>query len=265
LSDTDASKYNDLLLNYFEKIGIVAHFCLLTPFLGSQERQLLQLNKKLTFRKNVAIIDLRRAASDLWSNIDEAQRKAVWHARKSGIEVKVSDLSCADLDSFYQLYIQNMARVEATAFWHFPKSFFHETVNCLSKDNVTLMNALLNGEVISSFFLIHMYDKVFYHFSAAVHKHRKLNANALLMFDCMMWAKAAGFNFFYLGGGSTSEADSLFRFKNSFANNTLELFSSEVVVNKETYEGLVKAAKVEEKRAFGKELVTDFFPRYRAR
>lgn len=243
--------------------GAVAEFCLLHPKLTQAQRPLLPDGQAVTYRKEVVVADLTQPLPLIWARIEERQRKAALAARKAGIEIVISDGSDADYDAYHTRYLETMRAVEARAFWHFPPDYFRNCRDCLGGEHVTLMHAQRDGQILASFFHIHMYGTVYYHFSCSDPAARKLNPTSLLMIDSLIWAKSAGYDLFHMGGGRTDGTDPLFTFKHAFSGQTLALHSTQRVLNAEAYDRLTAAAKLRETKAYGAPIETAFFPRYR--
>lgn len=249
--------------DFAQQNAAVTDFALLNPKFTDAHKQNLPATQPVDYRKEVVVADLTPSLPAIWARIDDRQRKAVLSARKAGVEIIASDGSDADYDAYYVRYLDTMGTVNARAFWHFPDDYFHNCRDCLGAENVTLLHARYHGEIIASFFHIHMYDTVYYHFSCADLAARKLNPTPLLMLDSLIWAKGAGFKWFHLGGGRTDGADPLFTFKNSFSHQTLPLYSTQSILDPTAYESLTTAVKTREKQTHGDALESAFFPRYR--
>lgn len=248
---------------FAKECGAVAEFCLLHPKLTNAQRPLLPEGQAVTYRKEVVVADLTQPLPLIWARIEERQRKAALTARKAEIEIVVSDGSDQDYDAYHSRYLATMQTVGARPFWHFPPDYFCNCRDSLGADHVTLMHAQRDGQILASFFHIHMYGTVYYHFSCSDPAARKLNPTSLLMLDSLIWAKSAGYSLFHMGGGRTEGTDSLFAFKHAFSGQTLPLYSTQRVLDSDAYDRLTTAAKLRETKIHGAPVETAFFPRYR--
>ncbi len=262
-TSADLTAFQEAFLTFANDRNAVAEFCLLHPALGHLQAQLLPKEVEHAYRKEVVVADLTPPLPEIWARIEDRQRKAALSARKAGVVITTSDLSDQDLDAYHALYIRTMQSVGAKPFWHFPDRYFHNCRDCLGPDNVTLFHARHRGRVIASFFHIHMYGTVYYHFSCSEPDAKKLNPTALLMLDSLIWAKSAGFRLFHMGGGRTDGLDSLFTFKHAFSGQTLPLYSTQRVLNADAYARLTEATLLRETQAHGAPIESAFFPRYR--
>lgn len=259
----DVKGFAQGFLEFAQQKAAITDFTLLNPKFTNAQKDVLPAEQAVDYRKEVVVADLTPTLPEIWARIDDRQRKAAMSARKAGVEIIASDGSDADYDAYHLRYLETMDTVNARAFWHFPKDYFHNCRDCLGPDHVTLLHAQHDGKIIASFFHIHMYDTVYYHFSCADLAARKLNPTPLLMLDSLIWAKGCGYKWFHLGGGRTDGADPLFTFKNSFSHQTLPLYSTQSILDPSTYDSLTNAVKAREKQTHGDVLDNPFFPRYR--
>ncbi|WP_299968641.1 GNAT family N-acetyltransferase [uncultured Roseobacter sp.] len=262
-TEDDLGRFDDAVQASATSLGAISEFCLLHPLLGDAQKVLLSSNEPVTYRKEVVVVDLSQSLGEIWRRIEDRQRKAALAARKAGLVVRASDLSEADIARFQVMYLKTMENVGARAFWHFPDDYFHNCAAALGFDGTSLFHAEKDGEVAASVFHIHMYDTVYYHFSCSDPDSRQLNATSLLLLDSLIWAKGAGYRWFHLGGGRTDGEDPLFTFKRAFSGETKPLFSTQRILDTQTYDTLTAATKQREASALGQPRETSFFPRYR--
>lgn len=262
-SPQDLADFDMAFTEFAIQNGFVSEFCLLHPLLGNAQKKLLTASQAINYRKEVVVADLAQPLWQIWARIEERQRKSMLTARKAEMMVRSSDLSDLDLDSYHERYLATMETVDARAFWHFPSKYFHNCRDALGYDQVSLFHAEKDGKIIASVFHIHMYDTVYYHFSCSDPAFRHLNPTPLLLLDSIIWAKSAGYRWFHMGGGRTDQDDPLFTFKRAFSGQTVPLFSSQRILDRNAYALLTAATKEREASALGEPRETSFFPRYR--
>ncbi|MGZ2259837.1 GNAT family N-acetyltransferase [Roseobacter sp. A03A-229] len=259
----DLLDFDDAFTEYARRLGVVSEFCLLHPLSAKDQKPLIGAEQPIDYRKEVVVVDLSKPLEQIWARIEERQRKAALAARKSGLIVRMSDLSEADFDAYHTRYLATMETVDARAFWHFPRTYFQNCRDALGHDHVSLFHAEKDGEIVASVFHIHMYDTAYYHFSCSEPGAKSLNATPLLLLDSLIWAKNAGYRWFHFGGGRTDGEDALFTFKRAFSGQTKPLFSTQRILDKKAYAALTSAAKQRETDILGQPRETSFFPRYR--
>ena len=78
------------------------------------------------------------------------------------------------------------------------------------------------------------------------------NANDLLKYHALLWAKEEGYKKYNLGGG-LKDNDNLYKYKATFSNQTTPRCIYKRIFNKEVYDELVKDTQKD----------SNFFPAYR--
>jgi len=264
LSENAALKYAEAFSEYNLQQGAITEFCVLHPLLEAQQIACLPITLERSLRKHCVYLDLSEPYHILWKNIAERQRKAIAVARRKGLRVRKMQLDDRNINHFQNMYLSTMNRVNANSSWHFPDNYFTNCRDYLGENKVSLFAAELDGKAISYFFLIHEFETCYYHFAAGDPSYNAYNPSSLLMFDTLLWAKAQGLKFFFLGGGRTAEeSDSLFRFKSSFSEKTAPLHSYQRVFNSQLYEDLVSARFSTELDDSAMAINRDYFPLYR--
>lgn len=269
VSLSELENYQDHKSKFLETIGAVTEFCSYHPLFVNKECEENSRkdhgNIELVARKRCAYIDLRQDFIAFWSGIEERQRKAITNARRRNIKIRRECLSNASIGDFYYSYIATMNRVDAGNEWKFPKSYFTNCRDCLGEGACSLFNAYINDNIVASFFLIHLHGICYYHFSCSNPEYSSANANHLLLFDTTLWAKAQGYDFYFLGGGySAMGDDGLYRFKQSFTPLYKTLYQSKQIFDANKYNDL-KKMKIAFDKAKGNPLMdSQFFPYYRS-
>jgi len=125
-----------------------------------------------------------------------------------------------------------------------------------------LVNAVYDGEIISSDLLMHYGDYVHSHLGAASALGYQMKCGAVVMVDNTLKYAGEGRRWFLLGGGATGDPeDSLLRFKKHFTRTEpFDFYTGESVYDRKIYEGLCALAK----KKGGDCGDAGFFPPYRA-
>lgn len=269
-SSKEIATFCDLKKTFLIDQGGVTEFCSFHPLFADKNYQnhIASQGSELTRRKPCAYIELHIPSIQIWQGIEERQRKAIATARKRGVLVKREVLSEPNLENFYQDYIATMKRVNANDDWHFPEDYFHHCATLLGDSSCSLFNAYVGEKTIASFFLIHNFATCYYHFSCSDPDYASFNANHLLMFDSMLWAKAMGYRYYFLGGGYSSQGhDSLYKFKQSFSKTHCWLYQSREILDVDIYNALENEKRVYERDKVNVEPVknvhSNYFPAYR--
>jgi hypothetical protein len=211
----------------------------LLPYPGEREQKLVNV-----------VRDLDPTPDELWMDVEHKVRKNVKKARRSGVRVEFDD-SGARLDDFLRLYLDTLARREASERYAFSREFF-ERIPAPS----VYVHALHGDEVVSSE-LVLLSEHHAYSFLGGTRSDAfELRPNDLLKWELILWAKEKGKRRFVLGGGY-EDGDGIFRYKRSFAPHGLvPFFVGRRVLQPELYRELTERT--------GRRADANFFPAYRA-
>jgi hypothetical protein len=178
----------------------------LLPYPGERQQKLVNV-----------VRDLDPTADELWMDVEHKVRKNVKKARRSGVRVEFDDTG-ARLDDFLRLYLDTLARREASERYAFSREFFERIpaqsvyVHALHADDVVSSELVLLSEHHAYSFLGGTRSDAF-----------ELRPNDLLKWELILWAKERGKRRFVLGGGY-EDGDGIFRYKRSFAPHGLVPF-----------------------------------------
>jgi hypothetical protein len=178
----------------------------LLPYPGEREQKLMNV-----------VRDFDVTADELWMDVEHKVRKNVKKARRSGVRIEFDDTG-ARLDDFLRLYLDTLARREASERYAFPREFFagipapHVYVHALHGDEVVSSELVLLSQHHAYSFLGGTRSDAF-----------ELRPNDLLKWELILWAKERGKRRFVLGGGY-EDGDGIFRYKRSFAPHGLVPF-----------------------------------------
>jgi hypothetical protein len=195
---------------------------------------------------------------ELLRKMSDGRRSDLATARRS-LRISWSRGSNADADIriFCDLYEQTMARVGASAFYHFPLAYYDALTRGLG-DRVAVALAWHGHAPVGGAMFLADRTLAHYHLSGTDDDGRRLKATTLLIVEGTRWARGLGCGRLHLGGGAGS-IDSLFDFKRSFGGERHEYRYATVVADPSRYARLVeqrKSAALDEPR-------TGFFPTYR--
>lgn len=257
-------EFSKALCNYFMENKIASEFVSLHPLINNYEIVSNTDLVKLNYEKDVIVVNLTQNSSDIEKGFNRGNKSNINKARKLGIKIEKVKISSNNLNIFKNFYYRTMERKSASAKWFFPENFFENTFNSLGENRVSLFFAILAGSIISTYFIIHDYGKVYYHFGGSDSNYGCYRPNNLLMYEIILWAKEHGFELFHLGGGVTSsESDSLFQFKSSFSKNRIPLYSYNRINNSIIYDYLCELKKTYEVSDNSEIRNLDYFPLYR--
>jgi len=250
-------KYWEAWEAYCKEHGIVCEFVrfhpLLKNYIDFQELYNAQMNR------NTLAIEL---TDDFFMTQFTAKcRNTIRRAEKLGVICEV-DEQCESIETFCQLYYKTMEKDNADDYYFFSMEYFEKIREAL-KGRIFLVNAKLEDKTIAGALFMVSDNYLHYHLSATDPEYYSYSANNLILKVAADIGNKMGRQWLHLGGGvSSSEEDSLFRFKRTFAReerNLHEFWLGRAIYNQEVYDSLVNIRY--EQGEMDEE--STFFPRYR--
>lgn len=153
---------------------------------------------------------------DLRQGLHPDQRRSVRKAERAGVSITVSSRP-RNLEHVQQLYAATMQRQQAEDFFYFPNAYWH----ALAADDQLLapllVEARLEGRVISALLCFVSGPWLHAHLSAGNDEARAVGASAACYLAAAEWGQSQGLTSFHLGGGlGGSTTSSLYAFKRRF-------------------------------------------------
>jgi serine/alanine adding enzyme len=189
---------------------------------------------------------------DLLAGMDGKHRNTVRKAMRAGVTVETTPAP-RDLTAFADLYKSTMRRLEASDYYFFPAAYWRSLARM--GDQLVLVDALLEGEVIASAICLAGGPWLHYHLGAMADRARDVGATNLLLYEAARRAQEQGSAIFHLGGSAGTGEDSLFAFKRRFSPDDLfEYWIGKIVHDEGAYRRLTGGAEID---------FEGFFPAYR--
>jgi hypothetical protein len=256
-SDFNFSVFQKELNQCFKEQNIISVFSRLNSFIPYQESCLLGLGRTETLGR-VVYIDLTKTLDEQWKLY---HRRLRTYINKSRTIYKIKNANIrADLDSFIDLYYENMRRVNANKEYFFDKKYFLDLINSPDfETEVLLAISRKTGKVAGGAMFTKKNTIVQYHLSGTSERFLDLNPIKLLIDEMRIRGTQENYNYFNLGGGVGSKKDSLFYFKSGFSKYTLPFKVWKYIVNSNIYEDMVQ----QRKDIQHSDETLQYFPRYR--
>ncbi|MBC3846453.1 GNAT family N-acetyltransferase [Winogradskyella echinorum] len=244
---------------FFIENKIVSVFSRLHPYIDNQETLLTGLGEVKTM-SDVVCIDLTDTIENQRAKFNRRLKTYLNKSRKSCtvIEGNVDE----HLETFVELYHENMRRVDADDSYFFSDKYYREIMT--SSDFKSELMLCVHNEtqtIIGGAIFIKKGDIVQYHLSGLSEAYFDLNPIKLVIDEVRIRATEEGYKYFNLGGGRGSSEDSLFRFKSGFSKDFKKFKVWKYVVNQDAYQALVEQNL--DKQLDGDDLYSGFFPAYR--
>ncbi len=245
---------------YFNENKIIAVFSRLHPFLEHQE-EIHEGLGTITALSKVVYKDLSETLEDQRAKYNRRLKTYLNKSRKvcTVIEGKIEE----NLESFIDLYLENMKRVNADESYFFDTDYYYRLLTS-SDINSKLMLCKLNEtqEIIAGAIFIKTGNIVQYHLSGLSEDYFELNPIKLIIDEMRIESTNEGFKYLNLGGGRGSKEDSLFKFKSGFSKDYKTFKIWKYIVDENAYRILTE-------NHLGTQLENDdldigYFPAYRS-
>ncbi|WP_225036230.1 GNAT family N-acetyltransferase [Winogradskyella sp. SM1960] len=256
----DFIKFHKSLNSFFKDNKIIAVFSRLHPFIDEKESVLEGLGHMESLGK-VVYIDLNKPLKDQRASYNRRLKTYLNKSRKlcTVIEGNVNE----HLESFIQLYTENMKRIDADDSYFFSTDYFHQLLTSDDIDAKLLLCRLNETqEDIAGAIFIKTGDIVQYHLSGLNEDYFELNPIKLIIDEKRIQSTLDGFRYLNLGGGRGSKEDSLFRFKRGFSKDFKSFKIWKHIVDEENYIALTENHLG--KSIDHENLNAGYFPAYRA-
>ena len=211
--------------------GVVAEFIREYPFPAYLRRsRTLHVRDNLLFQYGPQPMEFAAGIKK------RARRDARLSARK-GCTVDV-DRDLRTLDSFQEMYADLADRKGFFGSHGFSTAYFQGVRRHLS-GMALLVNIAYTGRTMATALCLLYRGMLVYHLSASAHDAAPLLSNDLLLYTMLELGAQAGCRTLFLGGGlNADEDDSLFRFKEKFANERVRVHIGTKVHDQNEYERL---------------------------
>lgn len=228
-------QFQQELTQYCYANGIVSQFVRFHPLLQNQEvLSLVMEHKRL---KNTVYMDTTTEEAIL-GNMDSKARNIVRKAVKNGVSVRID--RGEHLKEFVEIYHETMDRDHATPYYYFPGRYYQLLCQGLG-ENLFFFYGMLEEQIIAAAIFFYSNGVMHYHLSGGKAQYRKYAANTLILYEAARWGAAHGIRQLHLGGGATSEDDSLFSFKKQFnKHGQVPFYIGRMIFDPEAYDFLLK-------------------------
>jgi GNAT acetyltransferase-like protein len=256
------NEFQKALTHYCTRNGIVAQFIAFHPLLENhksfQQAERLEVKRQ----KEVVWIDLSNDSRVQFRELSPNHRWSINKARRLGVQTGSQKANAETFAVFRDLYAATMERVGADERWMLPDAYCDSHAKYLGPDSLSLYNAELGGQIISSAFVLRCQNTAYYHLNGACEVALRTGANHLLIHELALWCKTQGCLRLHLGGGLEKD-DSLFRFKAGFSNCRSWFYTANIIYDDCLYRQLCEARTTWANANCIHSRTSDFFPAYR--
>ena len=248
--------FYDELFKFYKEQNVVSEYIRFSPIVKNHEHMEKVIDT--TYIKKFVDVNFEHYGENTDLGLKSRRRQSVNKARRKGLKT-VFELAPKSFDKQLEIYYDTMNRKEASGAFLFPKEYFEKMLDSLS-EKLLIINVMLEDEIIS-FGLCLLSEGVIYALVAGTNReYMKYSPSDIDYADTIKWGYENKYKHFLLGGGLTSsEEDSLYRYKKSFsiADTELDFYTGKKIWNKDDYDYLVSISNQDINKNI------DFFPQYR--
>ena len=252
-------KFYEIFSTFCKKSNIIAEFIRFHPILNNQNFSVSYLDV-IKNRKTV-VLNLNQTYKNIFENeYSSNNRRKIKKAQKI-LNYNIS-MNANKLEIFKKNYIDTMKRINSKKYYYFSEEYFLGFLNKLKKYSYVI-NVYDKKNIVQNSMIVFI-DGIYAHYHLGGRSNEcKINFSSNYMLDiAIKLAIEKGCKFFHFGGGSTtSESDSLLRFKSHFSKTKLDLYIGCKLYNEEIYNKICLDWK--NKNRYVKNYFQNFFLKYR--
>ena len=223
---------------YCKKENIVAEFTRFNPLTNNYKLSENYFNI-LFDRKTVCIEVDNQEYESFYKKFSTSCKRAIKKAIKEGVTVKVKEKPRQeDLLLFFEIYTENMRRVNATDYLMFNEEYFLSMQNL---EDVVIYYACIKDTVIGAFLCFLNKEYAHYHLGASRTEYLGLRPNNFLYNEFIKRSIDKKVSIIHFGGGRTTlEDDSLLKFKLMYSKNTKYFYIGKKIHNEDKYKETIQ-------------------------
>ncbi|HTN21398.1 MAG TPA: GNAT family N-acetyltransferase [Pelobium sp.] len=253
LKKSTVQNFKTTFLDFLKKNRYITVFSRLNPFFN--QLALLKEFGGVYDNGKVVYIDLRQSIEAQRSQYKFRLTNKIESLRKKGFYVKEATTR-EDVKAFTAIYQENMRCVHANEYYMFSEDYFIDMMR--SKEFICkLLLVYCSGKAVCGATVVCTNKIIQSHLLGTLNEYRKYAPAKLLTEEISLIGRRLGMHYFNLGGGYGFKEDSLFLFKSSFSDLTLEYKSWRFVADKDAYQKMLCENNIDP------ETDVDFFPLYR--
>ncbi|MDR0864175.1 MAG: hypothetical protein LBO74_04485 [Candidatus Symbiothrix sp.] len=248
----DIRVFQNELKTYFDANHIITVFSRLHPLFEKQPSLPGNLGEVIDMNMTVAI-DLNLPEAEQRKQYARSLKYKINYLKKKGVRI-VKASNKKEVDTFIEMYMENMDRVHAAESYYFSPDYFY---TILEKIDSSLLLAEYEGKYISGSLCTFCKGIMQAHLNATKNDFLYLSPLKLVLEQARIEGMKKEMNWLHLGGGKGGADDSLFLFKSRFSDIRFMFKVWKYIHNQEVYDALVHEKHKEDL------LETTFFPLYR--
>jgi len=223
--------------DYHAKSNIIAEFTRFHPLLEnykfSQERMSVFFDRKTVF------VDLKNSYESILHDFQKTTRKQLKRCHhKHNLEVEIIENDISQIEVFYSIYTEAMARVQSIEYLYFNIEYFRKLI---STTKSALFIAKQECKPIAAIIAFYNDYYIHGHLGGALTDFLNTSSYSLLYSEIIKFGKEKGCKYFHVGGGATNEIDDkLLLFKLNFSDTTADFYIGKKIHNQLIYDNVIK-------------------------
>lgn len=211
--------------------NIIAEFLRFHPFNPFPKKYYKNFDF-FNYDRDTVIIDLTKNYNYVTENYSYSLKRNIKKAKNNFLRYEQLIKNNENIKLFYNLYYQTMYKNNANKFYFFSLEYFKKLFQL---PTISLHGVYYKSKIINMIILIEDKMVLHYHLGATNPDYYSLNTNPFL-FDEIIKNNIDKFNYFYLGGGrSSSDKDSLYKFKKKFSSQTMPFYIAGNIYNNDIF------------------------------
>lgn len=254
LEESLMDNFKSSFLDFLDKEHNVSVFSRLHPLFN----QYLLIEKFGGLYKNG-----RTVAIDLTISLEQQRKKYrkstyqyIKKAWRNGYSIKETK-DPEDISAFFDIYTENMRRIEAEDYYFFNKQYFIDLISTDEFD-CRLILVYAGDKIICGSIITCTCSIIEAHLVATLTKYLHASPAKFLTDEISILGRKLGMKYYHLGGGLGFKEDTLFNWKAGFSDLFLEYKSWRYVANEGEYNFLVNHVGIDPTDNI------DYFPLYRS-
>ncbi len=189
-----------------------------------QRRMLRESTVKLEHLREAVNVKIDMDDEKLLKSLSRNRQRGINGAEEQGVFVERSN-SADSAEKFAKLYQASMERLQAAQVWCFPDQVWWDYQFELGDEYCSFHIARVGPDTKAMLLMIHGYERSYAHFLAADGPPGYGGVNDLLYFESMKYCRDIGCKTYFLGGGTTSNADDpLLQYKSGFSKDRVPVY-----------------------------------------
>jgi len=223
--------------DYVRDTRIIAEFTRFHPLLNNYKFS--EGNLDILFDRNTVFIELNKNYEEIFKTFQTTTKKQIKRCHhKYNLEVEIIEIDTSQIEVFYSIYTEAMARVQSIEYLYFNIEYFRKLI---SNTKSALFIATEEGKPIAAIIAFYTTNFIHGHLGGALTEYLNTSSYSLLYSEMIKFGIEKGCKYFHAGGGTTSNTDDkLLQFKLNFSDTKADFYIGKKIHNQLIYDEVIK-------------------------